>query len=70
MKIVELHDVASDLSRQIYAACNGEQFLITKGGKAVLMPVPFKQPTIRRFGSFKGRIRIAADFNEPVHFSK
>ncbi len=34
------------------------------------MLVPFKQPTIRRFGSLKGRIRIAADFNEPVHFSK
>jgi hypothetical protein len=32
------------------------------------MLVPLKPATVRHFGSMKGQIRIAADFDVPVRF--
>ncbi len=60
-----IHEAKSNLSRLIELALAGEEVIISKAGKPIARLVPYA-PTKkhRRLGVWKGRVRIAPDFDE------
>lgn len=60
-----IHAAKSNLSRLIELAVAGEEVIISKAGKPIARLIPYtpkKKP--RRLGAWKGRVRIAPDFDE------
>ena len=67
MKTVSIHKARSSFSLLIEEAARGEEIVITRAGKPVARLVPIKaRPRARRLGLLEGRIRIAADFDDPL----
>ncbi len=64
---VNYEDVKAKFADLIEAALRGDKVVITKNGQQIVELVPIK-PTHRRrkFGSAKGKIKIADDFDEPL----
>ncbi len=64
---LNLYAAKTQLSALVERAAGGEEFIIAKAEKplARLGPVRVKR-TPRRFGAWKGKIRIAADFDAPL----
>lgn len=64
MQTVNIHEAKTQFSKLIEAVSLGEKILIAKAGKpaAMLVPVDRQQP-VRKPGTMKGKIRIAADFD-------
>jgi len=55
------------LSKLVDRAAAGEEIVIAKAGKPLAMLVPFRGPgRLREPGTWKGRIQIADDFDEPL----
>ena len=67
MKAINLHAAKTHLSRLVDKAVAGEEVVIAKAGRPMVRLVP-TAATGRRtgFGSLKGRIRIADDFDAPL----
>ncbi len=65
---VSIDEAQTHLPDLIDAAMSGETVLIKKGGdQAVqLVPVPLEHSASPRFGSGKGLMVMAADFDEPL----
>jgi len=64
---VNIHDAKTNLSRLVDQAASGTEIVIAKAGKPVAKLVPLSPPRrVRRPGSLKGKIRIAADFDAPL----
>lgn len=67
MKIVNIHDAKTHLSRLIEQAERGEPFIIARAGKPVVkvsaVDAPEK-PALQRLGFLAGQIEIPDDFNE------
>lgn len=60
-----IHQAKSTLSQLIARAVAGEEVIIAKAGKPIARLIPYKAKTKpRRLGVWKGRVRIAADFDE------
>lgn len=60
-----IHEAKTKLSRLIELAVAGEEVVICKAGKPIVRLTPYsvkKEP--RRLGIWKGRVRIADDFDE------
>jgi antitoxin (DNA-binding transcriptional repressor) of toxin-antitoxin stability system len=67
MNQVNVDDAKSNLPALIDAAVNGEEILIAKDQTHVVKLVPVSQTDPRpRFGSAKGLISLAEDFDEPL----
>ena len=67
MKIVNIHEAKTQLSRLIERVRAGEEIVIAKGGKPVARLAPLEQRAKpRELGSMKGRIWIAKDFDAPL----
>ncbi len=67
MKIVNMHQAKTHLSRLVEAVQAGEEVVIARSGQPVARLVaagPLKGP--RRPGGLKGRIRIGDDFDAPL----
>lgn len=66
MTRIGMHEAKTKLSQLVARAEDGEEIVITRNGRptVTLVPVPPKQPVSNAFGIFKGRIRIAEDFDE------
>ena len=65
MKQINLYEAKTQLSRLVDRASRGESFVIAKSGTplARLMPLgPEEKPKIR-YGSMKGKIWLADDFD-------
>lgn len=64
MKIINIHEAKTHLSRILARVSQGESVVIGKSGKpvAVLSPYPSTR-TKRRPGTLKGKITIAEDFD-------
>ncbi|MBS0328181.1 MAG: type II toxin-antitoxin system prevent-host-death family antitoxin [Proteobacteria bacterium] len=66
MRVVNIHEAKTQLSRLVDAATRGEPFIIAKAGKplvrvvAVDAPEPVDQ---RRIGFLRGRIEVPDDFD-------
>jgi len=66
MHAVTIDEAKTQLVDLVEAAISGETVVITKDGQQVQL-VPMPQPTHRpQFGSARGQIQMADDFDEPL----
>ncbi len=67
MKTVNLYDAKTHLSRLVERAAAGEEIVIAKAGRPRAKLVPFlSDDRPREPGIWKGQVRIADDFDEPL----
>jgi len=66
-RTINLYDAKTHLSDLVERAARGEEIVIAKAGqpKARLVPIGRRQSP-RTPGAWKGRVRIAADFDAPL----
>ena len=65
MKVINVQDAKTHLSRLIDAAASGEDIVLGKYGKPMARLSSYTASTQpRRLGGREGEIRIAADFDE------
>ena len=65
MKLLNVHEAKTHLSRLLDRVAAGEEIVLGKNGKPVAKLVPI-QPVTRKPGRLKGKIKIAADFDAPL----
>jgi prevent-host-death family protein len=66
MRIVNMHEAKTHLSRLVDRAAKGEPFIIAKAGKPLVKVVPLDAPApgeMRRFGFLRGQISVPDDFD-------
>jgi prevent-host-death family protein len=64
MKIANIHEAKSQLSKLVEHAMNGEDVIIAKSGRPMVRLVPIRPDDSPRVGGqWKGRVRIAEDFD-------
>lgn len=66
MRIVNMHEAKTHLSRLVQAAADGEPFIIARAGKPVVKVVAVETPgfgATRRTGFLAGRISVPRDFD-------
>jgi prevent-host-death family protein len=67
MKIVNVHEAKTHLSRLLRRVAAGEEIVIARGGRPIARLVPVGTPPgERRLGIAKGRIVVAEDFDAPL----
>jgi prevent-host-death family protein len=65
MKVANIHEAKSQLSKLIARAEAGEEIIIARAGKPVAKLVAyFDKGGPRRGGQWRGKIKIRADFDE------
>jgi len=63
--LVNIHEAKTHLSRLVERAANGEDIVIGKAGRPVARLIAFRPDAApRRPGRWRGRVRIAPDFDE------
>lgn len=66
--ITNISEAKAQLSALIAKVRSGQEVIIGKAGKPVAKIVPYEQKDIiRKPGALKGKIKIAADFDELPH---
>lgn len=66
MRIVNMHDAKTNLSRLVERAAKGEPFIIAKAGRPMVRVVPIGDVTPaapRRLGFLAGQIEVPDDFD-------
>lgn len=65
MFIANVHEAKTHLSRLIERVAGGEEIIIGKAGKPVAKLVPYREAAKpeRKPGGWKGKVKIAADFD-------
>ena len=66
MRIINIHDAKTQLSRLVELAARGEPFIIAKAGKPMVKVVALDAPEageIRRLGFLAGQIQVPDDFD-------
>jgi prevent-host-death family protein len=63
--VVNVQDAKTHLSRLLERVEAGEEIVLARAGSPVARLVPLQQAP-RRLGSLKGRVRIGADFDDPL----
>ncbi|REJ86131.1 MAG: type II toxin-antitoxin system prevent-host-death family antitoxin [Acidobacteria bacterium] len=67
MKIVTIHEAKTHLSRLIREAVEGEEIVIARGTQPLVRLTPVQpEARTRTLGTAKGKVRIAAEFDEPI----
>ena len=67
MRMVNIHEAKTHLSRLVEAAAAGEEIVVARNGKPVALLVPLSASNRPRTpGALKGRIRIGDDFDAPL----
>ena len=67
MKITNIHEAKTHLSRLIESVIAGEEVIIAKAGKSLVKLIPYeetKQP--RTPGGWKGKVTMSDDFDEEL----
>ena len=65
MEIANIHEAKTQLSKLIDLALSGEEVVIARAGRPMVRLVPVvPKATTRRGGQWKGRVRIAPDFDD------
>ena len=65
MQIKNIHDAKTHLSHLIELACEGEEVIICKAGKPLVMLVRYNENAVKRKpGMWRGQIKIADDFDD------
>lgn len=63
--IYNLYEAKTALSELVDRAARGEQVVIAKNGKPLAKLVAAERP-VRRPGAWKGKVRVAKDFDAPL----
>jgi prevent-host-death family protein len=66
MKVVNIHEAKTHLSKLVEEAAKGEPFIIAKAGKPTVKVVPLDAPLTKkpkRLDSLKGQFSIPDDFD-------
>ena len=61
--VVNVHEAKTHLSKLLERVVAGEEIVIGKSGKPLARLVPYREETPRRPGGWKGKVRIAKDFD-------
>lgn len=65
MAMTNMHEAKSQLSKLVDRALSGEEIIIARSGKPVVRLIPIRaEDEPRRGGQWKGRVRIAEDFDD------
>ncbi len=67
MRIINIHQAKTHLSRLVDQAANGEAFVIAKAGKPMAKVVALDTPAahmVRRIGFMAGQIAVPDDFDQ------
>lgn len=65
--VINIHQAKTHLSRIVEEVAAGKEVVIAKAGKPMARLVPMQQVvTKKHLGLLKGKIKIPADFNEPL----
>jgi prevent-host-death family protein len=65
--VVNVTEAKAQLSRLVDEAAAGERVVIGKAGRPMAVLVAFEEdPSPRRLGGWRGRVRIAEDFDDPL----
>jgi prevent-host-death family protein len=65
MRIANIHEAKSQLSKLVERALEGEEVIIARAGKPVVRLVPVRQSDApRKGGQWRGKVHIAEDFDE------
>lgn len=63
---IDLQDAQARLLQLVEQAKHGQEVVLTEGGEPVAKIIPISAPAARQFGSAKGLITMAEDFDEPL----
>ena len=63
MKIVNIHEAKTHLSRLVDGALKGEPFIIARAGKPLVKVTMLDAPEPRRTGFLKGSVDVPEDFD-------
>ena len=66
MKIVNMHEAKTQLSKLVEDACSGESFIIAKAGRPMVRVTALDAPVgtqVRRLGFLEGQISVPEDFD-------
>lgn len=63
---VNYDDLKSQIMDLVEAAMRGDKVVITKNGRQIVQLIPMKPAHRRQFGSARGKIKFARDFNAPL----
>ena len=67
MKIANIHEAKSQLSKLIEAALAGEEIIIAKAGKPLVKLIPYhEQAEPRMPGGWEGKVFMSDDFDEEL----
>lgn len=64
MKLVNMHEAKTNLSKLVDAASKGEAFVIAKAGKPLVKVVMLEGHEQKRLGFLEGKARVPADFDD------
>jgi prevent-host-death family protein len=65
-KIVNMHEAKSTLSKLVEEAEAGEEIVLARAGTPVARIVALRTRKIRRLGQWKGKVKMADDFDAPL----
>jgi prevent-host-death family protein len=64
MRVVNIHEAKTNLSRLVDAAAKGESFIIARAGKPLVKVVPVEAPQAKqRFDFMAGQFTVPDDFD-------
>jgi prevent-host-death family protein len=67
MSTVNIYEAKTQLSKLVDRAASGKDVIIARSGKPVARLTALASPVRKvRFGMFKGRVRVADDFDAPL----
>ena len=65
MRIVNIHEAKTQLSKLVAEVLAGEEIVIAKAGKPVAKPIPYNpEPEPRKLGGYEREVYIPPDFDE------
>ncbi len=64
MRVVNIHQAKTHLSKLVEEVEGGEEVVIARAGKPVARLVPLQRP--RRLGLLRGRLTVPEDFDAPL----
>lgn len=66
MKVINIYEAKSQLSRLVEAALNGDEIVIARNGDPIIRLVPYKKKKKRKLGFLKGKVRMSKNFDDPL----
>ncbi|NJL78780.1 MAG: type II toxin-antitoxin system Phd/YefM family antitoxin [Richelia sp. RM2_1_2] len=67
MKITNIHEAKTNLSKLIEAVLAGEEVIIAKAGKPAIRMIPYqKKKELRIPGGWEGKVTMSDDFDDEL----